>query len=88
MILRNPRTGCVLADRVEVLGCAIDRVDIARSILSAGADKISVNSPALRRPELIAELGWTGGEAIVVRRLRQTVSRMRWIKALLPFGPS
>ena len=28
----------------------------ARSVLNAGADKISVNSPALARPALIAEL--------------------------------
>ena len=44
----------------------IDRVDTARTILSAGADKISVNSPALRRPELIAELAAAFGRQCVV----------------------
>ncbi len=38
----------------------------ARAILHAGADKISVNSPALRRPELIAELADAFGSQCVV----------------------
>jgi cyclase len=38
----------------------------ARSVLNAGADKISVNSPALERPELIAELAEAFGEQCVV----------------------
>ena len=44
----------------------IDSVQTARTILSAGADKISVNSPALRRPELIAELAADFGRQCVV----------------------
>lgn len=39
----------------------------AGAILNAGADKISVNSPALERPELISELAKAfGSQAIVV----------------------
>ena len=38
----------------------------ARAILNAGADKISVNSPALERPELIGELAHTFGVQCVV----------------------
>jgi len=38
----------------------------ARAILHTGADKISVNSPALRRPELIAELSDAFGSQCVV----------------------
>lgn len=38
----------------------------ARAILSAGADKISVNSPALERPALIAELAEAFGSQCVV----------------------
>jgi len=34
----------------------IRQVEAAREILYAGADKISINSPALERPELIGEL--------------------------------
>ncbi|MDW8479724.1 MAG: imidazole glycerol phosphate synthase subunit HisF [Xanthomonadales bacterium] len=38
----------------------------ARAVLAAGADKVSVNSPALRRPELIGELAEAFGSQCVV----------------------
>jgi cyclase len=41
-------------------------VEAAARCLSAGADKISVNSPALARPELIAELATAFGRQCVV----------------------
>ncbi len=41
-------------------------VESARTILHAGADKISVNSPALERPELINELAAAFGVQCVV----------------------
>lgn len=44
----------------------IGNVATARSILSAGADKISVNSPALARPVLLAELAAAFGRQCVV----------------------
>ena len=44
----------------------IRSVDDARSVLSAGADKISVNSPALARPALIGELADAFGVQCVV----------------------
>ena len=44
----------------------IGNVADARAILHAGADKISVNSPALHRPELIAELADVFGSQCVV----------------------
>lgn len=44
----------------------IGDVATARAILSAGADKISVNSPALERPRLIAELAEAFGSQCVV----------------------
>lgn len=45
----------------------INSVEAARARLEAGADKISVNSPALMRPELINELsGAFGRQCIVV----------------------
>ena len=59
------RVAAVLDIPFSVAG-GIDRVDTARVILSAGADKISVNSPALRRPELIAELASAFGRQCVV----------------------
>ena len=44
----------------------IRNVADARAVLHAGADKISVNSPALRRPELVAELADAFGSQCVV----------------------
>lgn len=41
-------------------------VATARSVLAAGADKISVNSPALERPRLIAELADAFGSQCIV----------------------
>ena len=44
----------------------IRNVDAARALLHAGADKISLNSPALERPDLIDELAATFGVQCVV----------------------
>ena len=44
----------------------IRHVATARACLSAGADKVSVNSPALERPQLIAELAEAFGRQCVV----------------------
>lgn len=41
-------------------------VERARAVLHAGADKISVNSPALHRPELVRELAEAFGSQCVV----------------------
>lgn len=45
----------------------IRSVDHARKILNAGADKVSINSPALERPELIQEIADEfGSQSLVV----------------------
>jgi imidazole glycerol-phosphate synthase subunit HisF len=44
----------------------IASVDTARAVLQAGADKISVNSPALARPQLVNELADAFGVQCVV----------------------
>jgi cyclase len=44
----------------------IRSVDDARAVLHAGADKVSINTPALERPELIAELADAFGIQCVV----------------------
>jgi len=41
----------------------ISDVETARRVLYAGADKISINSPALGRPALIEELNWPKSSA-------------------------
>jgi len=44
----------------------IRSVEAARAVLHAGADKVSVNTPALERPELISELAEAFGVQCVV----------------------
>ncbi|MEM1079966.1 MAG: imidazole glycerol phosphate synthase subunit HisF [Pseudomonadota bacterium] len=44
----------------------IDSIDSARRVLRAGADKISINTPALKRPALIGELADAFGSQCVV----------------------
>jgi len=48
------------------VGGGIRSIDDFRNILSAGADKISVNSAALKRPELITEAAERFGNQCVV----------------------
>ena len=48
----------------------IRSVEDARAILHAGADKVSINTPALERPELIAELADAFGVQCVVVGIR------------------
>ena len=44
----------------------IRSLETARAVLNAGADKISINSPALENPALITELAKTFGQQCVV----------------------
>ena len=55
------------------VGGGIRAVDDARRMLRAGADKVSVNTAAVQRPELIAEIAAEFGVA-VLRRARSTPS--------------
>ena len=48
------------------VGGGISSVDQVRALLQAGADKVSINSAAVRRPELINELAQTFGSQCVV----------------------
>ncbi len=57
------------ADNVFIpftIGGGIRSVEDAQAVLDAGADKVSVNSAALERPELISELGGVFGSQCVV----------------------
>jgi len=59
-----------VAEHVSIpftFGGGIRSVEDATAVLEAGADKVSVNSAALARPQLIEELAWTlGSQAVVV----------------------
>ncbi len=58
-----------VAKAIDIPFCVaggIRDVTTARAVLHAGADKISVNSPALERPELIGELAAEFGSQCVV----------------------
>lgn len=49
------------------VGGGIRSIDDARAVFDAGADKVSINSAALRRPALITEIARTyGSQAVVV----------------------
>jgi len=48
------------------VGGGIRTIDDFREILKAGADKVSVNSAAIRRPELISEAAYKFGSQCVV----------------------
>ncbi len=48
------------------VGGGLDSSDQARHLLSAGADKVSVNSAAVRRPELLTDLAAEFGRQCVV----------------------
>ena len=75
-ITASPQGRSVDRDWVERVARTIDipfcvaggirSVDEARAVLHAGADKVSVNSPALERPELIDELAAAFGVQCVV----------------------
>jgi cyclase len=59
-----------IAERLAIpftVGGGVRRVEDADALLDAGADKVSVNSAALERPELVSELAERlGSQAVVV----------------------
>jgi cyclase len=59
-----------VAERIAIpftVGGGVRTVDDAAALLAAGADKISVNSAALERPELLTELAaLLGSQAVVI----------------------
>ncbi len=56
----------------------IRSVEQARAVLHAGADKISVNTPALQRPELIDELAREFGSQCVVIGIDSLAAEDGW----------
>ena len=68
------------------VGGGVRSVDDARRLLAAGADKVSVNTAALKRPALLAELATEFGSQCVVLAIdaRRTGEEGRW--EALAFG--
>ena len=61
------------------VGGGIRSVEDARRILHAGADKVSVNTAAVRRPELISEMsGEFGAQAVVLAIDARRTSKGGW----------
>jgi cyclase len=61
------------------VGGGVRSADDVRALLRAGADKVSVNSAAVARPELVAELaGRFGEQCITVAIDAKTVAPGRW----------
>ncbi|QTN39173.1 imidazole glycerol phosphate synthase subunit HisF [Cryomorphaceae bacterium] len=60
------------------VGGGISSVDEAYALLRCGADKICVNSAALARPQLIAELADAFGQQCVVLAIDATVEEGTW----------
>ena len=70
-----------LAETLDIPFCVaggIRDVATARAVLHAGADKISVNSPALERPALIGELADAFGSQCVVAGIDSIRENGRW----------
>jgi cyclase len=58
-----------VAERLTIpfcVGGGIDSVEIATAILRAGADKVAVNTAAVRRPELLGEIAARAGSQAAV----------------------
>lgn len=60
------------------IGGGIRTVDDARTMLRAGADKVSVNSAAVARPELISEIAEVFGNQCVVCAIDARANEKGW----------
>lgn len=60
------------------VGGGIQSVEHARALLSAGADKIALNTPAINRPELLRELAEEFGSQCVVLSIQAKRTSNGW----------
>jgi len=71
-----------LSDRINIpftVGGGISSVDDAARLLDAGADKISINSAAVARPELIGEIASRYGSQFVVVAIDAKLCDGKWM---------
>lgn len=70
-----------VAERINIpftVGGGISELSDARALLKAGADKISINSAAVKRPELINELSRAFGAQFVVVAIDAKYTEQGW----------
>lgn len=61
------------------VGGGINSLEDARAIIAAGADKVSLNSAAVKRPELITEIADQFGSQCVVLAIDTNLENREWI---------
>lgn len=60
------------------VGGGVRSVDDARALLRCGADKVAINTAAIKRPELISELAQTFGSQCVVLSIQAKRQQGHW----------
>ena len=71
-----------IAEEIDIpftVGGGISTLDDAARLLDAGADKISINSAAIRRPQLIDEIASKYGSQFVVIAIDARLTDGRWL---------
>ncbi len=84
--IENRQTLITLVERIAAeinipftVGGGINSIDDVGSLLKAGADKITVNSAAVRRPELITEIAGEFGSQCIVVAIDTNLRNGEWI---------
>jgi cyclase len=87
--VENRKTLAELVERIAAeinipftVGGGINSVDDVFSLIRAGADKISINSSAVRRPELISEIASEFGSQCVVVAIDTKFDGSKWMVAV------
>jgi imidazole glycerol-phosphate synthase subunit HisF len=87
--IENRRTLAELVKRIAAeinipftVGGGIDTVDDVAVLIKAGADKITVNSSAVKRPELISEIAAQFGSQCIVAAIDTKLIDGEWIVAI------
>jgi cyclase len=84
--IENRQTLVTLVERIAAeinipftVGGGINSVEDVGSLLKAGADKITINSAAVRRPELITEISRQFGSQCIVVAIDTNIRDGEWI---------
>lgn len=87
--VENRKTLAELVERIAAeinipftVGGGINSVDDVFSLIRAGADKISINSSAVRRPELISDIASEFGSQCVVVAIDTKFDGSKWMVAV------